>query len=526
MIEAIVTPRFIEKCRAAAVTFFAFGALTTPTHAATLNPRDTSVQMFHWKWTDVASECKNWLGPQGYGGVQISPPSSAQEGVNWYDIFQPVDYADLNSKMGSDAELERMIHACHASGVRVYADVVINHLAAGSGTATNGANWDAETLSYPRFSAKHFHENCEIQRSDYGTPGNRNAVTSCRLSGLPDLNTADSYVQAQIQNYLNSLINLGIDGFRIDAAKHIELSDLKSILNGVRATTAVGEKLWVTQEAIGDGNLDLLSYTSIGTVNEFKYLGAMKAAFRNEMGASISQLPAIMGTPENWGGSWKFVDSRDATVFVNNWDTERNGRSLNASNRTGAVNDTVGTKRYNLANIFMLAWPYGEAQMHSGFNFHNKDEDAPTASPFDAGGNPKINQDWDFIHRWPDISNMVAFRNTTSGQGVNNLTVGTDHQIAFNRGVKGFVAINNDTAPWTRSFQTKLPAGTYCNVVHGRLNAAKTNCTSDKVKVSSSGSITVTVPANDGLATPAIALHINQRLGRAPHAKSVATPAR
>ena len=38
--------------------------------------------------------------------------------------------------------------------------------------------------------------------------------------------------------------------------------------------------------------------------------------------------------------------------------------------------------------------------VHSGFNFSNKDADAPAASPFDASGNPKINVDWDFVHRW------------------------------------------------------------------------------------------------------------------------------
>jgi alpha-amylase len=203
-------------------------------------------------------------------------------------------------------------------------------------------------------------------------------------------------------------------------------------------------------------------------------------------------------------------------VFVNNWDTERNGDSMNASNKSGVINDTNGTKRYDLANIFMLAWPYGEAQIHSGFNFTNRDNDAPSASPFDASGNPKINQDWDFIHRWSDISNMVAFRSTTSGQGVDNFTSGTGNQIAFNRGAKGFLAINNDFSAWNSSFQTLLPAGTYCNVVHGTLNAAKTACTADSVVVAANGTISFSVPANGGAAAPAIALHVNQRLGSAP----------
>ena len=51
-------------------------AMAAPAQAA-LNPSDTSVQMFRWKWNDIAKECTNWLGPQGYGAVQISPPHAA-----------------------------------------------------------------------------------------------------------------------------------------------------------------------------------------------------------------------------------------------------------------------------------------------------------------------------------------------------------------------------------------------------------------------------------------------------------------
>ncbi len=483
------------------------------THAAAaLNPRDTSVQMFHWKWNDIAKECTNWLGPHGVGGVQISPPTAAQNGVNWYDIYQPVDYTSFISKMGNATEFQAMINTCHAAGVRVYADIVVNHLSAATGTATNGASFSAASLSYPRFSANDFHSNCTIQDADYGTPGNRNSVTSCRLVGLPDLNTGSSYVQTEVRNYLTTLINMGIDGFRFDAAKHIAQADLQAIVNGITHTTKAAEALWITQEIITDGNVDRNSYLSIGTLNEFKYPYAMKAMFRNENGNSISQIRNIMGTPGNWGGTWGFLSGASNTVFVNNWDTERNGESLNASNKTGITNDTNGTKRYDLANILMLAWPYGEAQIHSGFNFSNRDADAPSASPFDASGNPKINQDWDFIHRWSDISNMVAFRTVTSGQGVDNFTTGTSNQIAFNRGAKGFVAINNEYSSWTSSFQTLLPAGTYCNVVQGVLNAAKTDCSGGKVVVAANGTFSMTIPANGGTSVPAVALHINQKV--------------
>ena len=45
--------------------------------AAHYNPyyvegHDTMVHLFEWKWTDIADECERFLGPMGFGGVQVS----------------------------------------------------------------------------------------------------------------------------------------------------------------------------------------------------------------------------------------------------------------------------------------------------------------------------------------------------------------------------------------------------------------------------------------------------------------------
>ncbi|MEB0031881.1 alpha-amylase family glycosyl hydrolase [Undibacterium sp. RTI2.1] len=500
---------FGRSVLASSIAFGMLGA-SLPAQAANFNPADTSVQMFHWRWNDIAKECTNWLGPQGYGGVQISPPHASANLNTWYDIYQPVNFTALKSNMGTEAEFQSMINTCHAAKVRIYADVVVNHMAAGSGTGSDGSTWNSTSLQYPNFGTNDFHPACDIQDSDYNN--NRNNVIVCRLVGLPDLKTEGTYVRGQVKNYLTKLLGMGVDGFRFDAAKHMAPADLQAFVTSVASTTSAGEPVWVTQEIIADGTVNRADYFSAGTINEFKFAAAMRETFRSTNGNQLSQIRTYMGTPGNWGGTWGFVDSSKATVFVNNWDTERNGDSMNASNFTGVTNDTQGTKRYDLANIFMLAWPYGHAQIHSGFRFSNKDQNAPSASPFDASGNPKINVDWDFIHRWSDIANMVAFRAATSGQGVGNFTNGTINQIAFSRGANGFVAINNDASVWNASFQTGLAAGTYCNVVHGQLNAAKTACTSDSVVVGSNGIATVSIAANGGSTVPAVALHINQKI--------------
>lgn len=38
--------------------------------------RSVLVQLFEWKFVDIAEECRTFLGPQGYAGVQVSNGNS------------------------------------------------------------------------------------------------------------------------------------------------------------------------------------------------------------------------------------------------------------------------------------------------------------------------------------------------------------------------------------------------------------------------------------------------------------------
>lgn len=52
------------------------------------------------------------------------------------------------------------------------------------------------------------------------TDTNRWEVQNCELADLSDLATESGYVRGKLVAYLDDLIGLGVDGFRIDAAKH------------------------------------------------------------------------------------------------------------------------------------------------------------------------------------------------------------------------------------------------------------------------------------------------------------------
>ena len=54
-------------------------------------------------------------------------------------------------------------------------------------------------------------------------------VRNCDLLGLRDLDYSQSYVLNKVAAYLNKLIDLGVAGFRVDAAKHMWPDDISAL---------------------------------------------------------------------------------------------------------------------------------------------------------------------------------------------------------------------------------------------------------------------------------------------------------
>ncbi|MER5886603.1 carbohydrate-binding module family 20 domain-containing protein [Streptomyces sp. NPDC001941] len=416
--------------------------------------------MFEWQFSSVARECARTLGPAGYGYVQVSPPQERIQGPTWWTAYQPVSYK-IASRLGDRAAFKDMVDTCHAAGVKVVADAVVNHMANGSGTGTGGSTY--AKYDYPGLYSGADMDDCRSTISDY-----RNAwdVQHCELVRLPDLDTGEEYVRGRVAGYLDDLLSLGVDGFRIDAAKHIDPADLANI----KARLTRPDAYW-KQETIGSPGEAVQpgQYYGTGDVQEFTYARDLKRVFTSEKLAYL----------KNFGEGWGYLPSAKAGVFVTNHDTER-GLGGTLTYRDGA--------NYTLAHVFMLAWPYGAPDVHSGYEFTDQDAGPPN----DGKVNACYGDGWKCQHAWPEIASMVAWRNTAHGQPVTDWWDNGANAIAFGRGDKAFVAVNHEGAPLTRTFRTGLPGGTYCDVQSGR-----------PVTVDGSGQLTATLAANTALAVHA-----------------------
>ncbi|KAJ8925514.1 hypothetical protein NQ315_009353 [Exocentrus adspersus] len=459
--------------------------------------RNTIVHLFEWKWSDIASECENFLAPKGYAGVQISPPNEneviVQDGGRpWWERYQPVSY-ELTTRSGDESALADMISRCNAVGVKIYVDAVFNHMAAIGGTGTGGHDCDPGSKSYPAvpYGSGDFHTSCAI--NNYNDAGN---VRNCELEGLPDLDQSKDYVRQQIVGFLNHCVDLGVAGFRVDAAKHMSPADLEAIYGAVKDLPSGGRPFFY-QEVIDFGGeaISKDEYTGFGTVLEFKYGTELGNAFQGN-----NPLKYL----KNWGPEWGLLDGMDAVAFIDNHDNQRTGSS--------SILTYKNSKPYKMAIAFMLAHPYGTTRIMSSYAFDNKDQGPPS----DGSGNivgASINADgtcgngWVCEHRWREIYNMVGFRNAVAGTDVTNWWDNNGNQIAFGRGNKGFIAFALE-GDIKQSLPTSLPAGTYCDVISGGLEGG--SCTGKSVTVDDSGNASITLSSGeyDGV----IAIHVNAKL--------------
>ena len=425
-------------------------------------PRSALVHLFEWSWLDIAAECEDVLGPAGYGGVQISPPQEYAliPGAPWWERYQPVSY-QLAGRSGDEAELAEMVERCAAAGVGIYVDAILNHMAFGSGMGGSAGTEFSKYEYAGLYEAEHFHD-CMQGISDWGS---RDEIHNCELATLPDLATELPHVRTQLSGYLQHLIDLGVEGFRLDAAKHVPAEDLQAILGALDPAPVVYQEVIHLSD---DDAVSAYEYTGLGRVTEFRFGLQLSSVIRDGQLASL----------ENFGEDWGFLPASDALVFVDNHDNQR-------GHGAGDPLTHADPGTYRLAIAFMLGWPYGRPKVMSSYQIDDGDHGPPSDSACEGT--------WICEHRWPSTIAMVGFRNATAGEPVERWWSNGNDQIAFARGNRGFFVLNREEKPsLTQAFDTGLPAGRYCEVIGGGVGPDG-GCIGEAIEVGPDGTASITV---------------------------------
>jgi alpha-amylase len=251
-------------------------------------PSDTKDgNIFHafcWTFNQIKEKLPD-LYNAGFKSIQTSPVQQPKSsGSSWWAYYQPLSLSIAdNSKLGTKAELQSLCEEADKYGISIIADIVFNHLA-------NISDSEVESDGTPKVfpGVATYEPYIYEHRNDANNPTFHHNMGSYLTQyypygGLPDLNTANPYVQERCLDLLKECIDVGIDGFRFDAAKHIETPDDPQYASdfwpntlGVAKTyykSKTGKDLYAYGEILNgaDGGRDITVYTKLMDVTDNSY---------------------------------------------------------------------------------------------------------------------------------------------------------------------------------------------------------------------------------------------------------------
>ncbi len=138
-----------------------------------------------------------------------------------YHGYWADDFGALDPRFGSEADLRRLVDACHRKGIRVLLDVVYNH-----------AGYASRYLTDPKTRGW-------LRSNENGSCGTDD-LTSC-VSGLPDFRTElPEVAEYLLKKQIDWAKRSGVDGFRLDTVKHVDHPFWKAHRQRTRAEVSPG----------------------------------------------------------------------------------------------------------------------------------------------------------------------------------------------------------------------------------------------------------------------------------------------
>ena len=232
---------------------------------------------FDWSYNEIRAALPD-IAAAGYVAVQTSPVQQPKDynkawsdtRGNWWKLYQPLglrvapDVEHVQTSwLGTKEDLAALCEEAENYHIYVIVDIVANHLANDGADGGTFANLNKNVDDDMKVEAYYHSDSNGI---DYSQNDNRYNITQ-RHMGMPDLNTGNSEVQQKVLGLLEECIDCGVDGFRFDAAKHIEVPEdpeigsqfWPTVVEGARSYAAT--PLFMYGEILSDVGTDPLNYT-------------------------------------------------------------------------------------------------------------------------------------------------------------------------------------------------------------------------------------------------------------------------
>ncbi len=213
----------------------------------------------------------DYLESLGITGIWFMPihPSPSYHG---YDV---TDYYDVNPDYGTLEDFQTLLNAAHERGIKIILDLVVNH------TSSEHPWFEASAANDPTYHDYYSWSETDLGwKGTSGAPAWHSAESGYYLglfwSGMPDLNFRNPVVVEEINNVTEFWLDMGVDGFRVDAIQHITevdgnirntpetfawLKDFEAFIKTVNSEAFLVGETWTDTQAIlryhEESNLDM-----------------------------------------------------------------------------------------------------------------------------------------------------------------------------------------------------------------------------------------------------------------------------
>lgn len=308
----------------------------------------------------------------GIDGIWLMPIMES----NSYHKYDVSDYKSIDTDYGTLEDFAALTAACEARGINVIIDLVLNHTSSAHSwfRAAKAAIRDGDlTNKYIDYysivtAAEKISGHAYEQIYDSGYYYECNFSTS-----MPELNMDNPEVLAEIESIIAFWLNLGVSGFRLDAAKYVYLNDTaKNVAFWnwfMDECKAIKEDVYVVGE-VWSGDASILPYYESFSNFDFgmsQNMGAIATTANAE-----DTVNYYVNYLVNYRRSVETVNP-DAilTPFISNHDMNR---------AAGYLSVTDGRMQM-AANLYLLTYGtpflyYGEEIGMKGMRFANSSTDA------------------------------------------------------------------------------------------------------------------------------------------------------
>ena len=419
-----------------------------------------TLHAFEWSFKTIMENIPD-IAKAGYTSIQTEPIVKIKDNrklgtgnwyLNWYYVYQPTDMSIGNYVVGSEDEFKEMCKLAHQYGLRIIVDSVSNHFTS-----------DFDVIEGKWKNKAYYHEDKQI--SDYN---NREDCTQHKLSGLWDLNTQDDTVTKGMHDLLVQTVADGADGFRYDAAKHIELSD--EVFGGKQShywdTILQNGAQYQYGEVLEDANVREADYANLFNSSSPRGGGITDSSYGHEVRNAVQF--------KNLGASHFISHSKVTEDKSVNWVESHDNFANGEANIPQELSDEwikygwagVTAQKNGMSLFFDRPYKDGGTYGTGGVGTYGNG-----SGPFTE--NSKLGDAGSDLWKDPEVVAVNHFRNAMVGEASNVSNCGDDNCLMVERyagsaAQDGMVVANANGSDKNLAGQsTKLANGTYTDEVTG-----------------------------------------------------------